>query len=169
MINRMASIVYQPPREEIERAKSLVLEIYDAIPDFECVPGCADCCGTIKFTYIERQIILEYARKNNIKIEMVSATKNCPVLDENNRCKIYPARPLICRLFGVVDHELLRCPYRQPKTLIPIDLALECLRIVDEISDELKIYGQVLDQTERRVRNLVKRLKKYKRRCQVED
>lgn len=33
----------------------------------------------------------------------------CPMLDSNKRCKIYDKRPLICRLYGVVED--MKCPY----------------------------------------------------------
>jgi len=43
----------------------------------------------------------------------------CPYLTEDKKCEIYPVRPLVCRLFGVMPEvEKLRCPFIEPEKTI---------------------------------------------------
>ena len=158
---RLKHLLPKPRTEEVEKAKKLVLEIYENIPSIDC-KRCGKCCGTIVFSGIERLIIEEYVARKDIVLENFSTSRNCPALDENNNCIIYPARPMICRLFGVVDNSWLSCPYVQPKIKMPNKLALECLKFCKHISEELDEIGRVSDRTVRWQRSIVRRLKKLK-------
>lgn len=77
--------------------------LYKRIPTFTCEPGCTDCCGPVPFSKWEWERIKD-KRKGDIK------TLTCPYA-VGGRCEIYEQRPLICRLFGAVDVETLRCPH----------------------------------------------------------
>lgn len=81
--------------------KSAILGLYRKIPNFECITGCADCCGPVPFAK------WEWGR---IKDQRVSADgRTCPYSSENG-CQIYEMRPLMCRMFGAVNTPLLTCP-----------------------------------------------------------
>ncbi len=77
--------------------------------ELACTPGCADCCRRrLTITSVEaarieallaaiapsaREVIVERARSN--------AADACAALDEDGRCSIYAARPMVCRSHGV--------------------------------------------------------------------
>jgi len=76
--------------------------LYDSIPSFECEPGCTSCCGAIAMTGWEWEQVAE-------KRHATSSCLTCPYAAEGS-CAIHADRPLICRLFGAVDHPRLTCP-----------------------------------------------------------
>ena len=94
---------------------------------FTCKSGCNDCCGVVPFSDIEK------ARASALKpmeaweryqgsawlLKSALANFSCPFSDKNNGCQIYDVRPMVCRLFGVVDHEMMKCPHGSaPKKMI---------------------------------------------------
>ncbi len=76
-------------------------DLYDLIPDFICTAGCYECCenfGVPSRTRVEDERVKAFLRKNSMQLgEAIGNT--CPYLNETG-CSIYPARPLICRLYG---------------------------------------------------------------------
>jgi Fe-S-cluster containining protein len=119
-------------------------EIYAKIPKLKCVKGCTECCGNpaepVKKGYlpftplfwsrIEVENIREYLKKKGIKERLVvNPLDPCPYI-ENGKCLIHPARPLMCRLFGVVED--LKCPYVKPKSYIKAEEATELIQKVYE-------------------------------------
>lgn len=82
-------------------AKKMHKRLYKKIPAFKCKEGCTDCCGPVPFSNWEWEQI-EDKRK--------ATTLTCPYA-VGGKCEIYGQRPLICRLFGAVDDERLRCPH----------------------------------------------------------
>lgn len=77
-----------------------IQRLYRDIPAFKCVQGCTDCCGPVPFAKSEW---------NAVKDKRVASGITCPYA-VNGRCEIYDQRPLICRLFGAVDHPIMTCP-----------------------------------------------------------
>ena len=80
--------------------------IYAGLPKIECKGLChASCVSDISMSAAEMERI-----KNRVgyKPEAVYGTK-CPMLSSFGMCSIYKSRPLICRLWGVVEN--LRCPF----------------------------------------------------------
>ncbi len=73
---------------------------------------CADkCAGNIMMIREEAKAILQFVREAGIAIDKLQAVDEwqpCPFLDASRLCAIYPVRPLICRLFGLVP--FLPCP-----------------------------------------------------------
>jgi Fe-S-cluster containining protein len=88
-------------------------EIYSLIPDFAC-KSCGRCCGPINWRIPEGLVIKKYMEKHGIEHvvwtheDYEENDMNCPYLKEN-KCIIYPVRPLVCRLQGHLMK--LRCPY----------------------------------------------------------
>lgn len=89
--------------------------IYDSLPTIECQGKCYESCGPISVSPVERRYVSESGKE----LQMVDRRKvaqhftakhdddtdgciNCPMLKEN-RCTIYDTRPLICRLWGIVE------------------------------------------------------------------
>lgn len=74
------------------------------IPDFECRPGCHDCCGPVTTSSEE---MARLPRVSEAAHAAALAALSCPHLGENG-CQVYLERPLICRLFGTTPR--LACP-----------------------------------------------------------
>jgi Fe-S-cluster containining protein len=80
--------------------------IYDQVPQIECKGHCHASCGPIFMTHLEWRRIEENTPGALQQVTCIS----CPMLDEQmKRCTIYEIRPMICRLWGVV--ETMRCPF----------------------------------------------------------
>jgi hypothetical protein len=130
-------------------SKPKLREIYAKIPELKCVKGCTECCGNpaepVKKGYlpftplfwskIEAENIRRYLKEKGIKERLVvNPLEPCPYI-ENGKCLIYPARPLMCRLFGVVED--LKCPYVKPKSYITTQKANKLIQ---------KVYKKGFDQ-----------------------
>lgn len=83
-------------------------EMYSA--RLHCAPGCTDCCRAFSVFPIEAAILtkaLSPLGKNESRIG-AGSTDVCLLL-HNSRCRVYAARPLLCRTqglpIGYVDHE----------------------------------------------------------------
>jgi Fe-S-cluster containining protein len=75
-------------------------------PSMQCDNGCGECCGLVPATEEEFSRI-----KTFIKIKKIVPKDNgitCPFFE--NTCKVYPVRPLICRVFGHDDDPRATCP-----------------------------------------------------------
>lgn len=119
--------------------KERLNKIYAKIPDnFPCL-HCHSCCGPIVWFKPEEIIIREYLEQNNLDYivwsidEFKSNKMRCPYL-KNDRCLIYPVRPIVCRLQGNVED----LPCLKLKT----DKFLS-KKIVDEIKTE---FNQLVSQ-----------------------
>ncbi len=79
-------------------------EIYALVPDIECKGMCFTTCHHIAMSSFEgKRIEREHG-------PILATDSPCPHL-VNTKCGIYKDRPLICRLWGVVDHPLMTCKY----------------------------------------------------------
>lgn len=82
-------------------------KIYSSIQNFPC-KQCHKCCGPIIWFEPEELLIRDYLEKN--KIKRIIWTKKqfeknhmrCPYLIDD-RCIIYPVRPIVCRLQGNIS------------------------------------------------------------------
>lgn len=88
------------------------------IPEFECKPGCHDCCGPVTASSEEMSRL---PRKSAAQHALALAELSCPHLGENG-CQVYGERPLICRLFGTTPR--LVCP-QGSRPEVMIDAATE--------------------------------------------
>lgn len=78
--------------------------IYAEVPAMECQGLCSESCGPLIVDDSERERI----RKRTGRTLQLLAP-DCPELTILRRCSIYDDRPLICRLWGVV--ESMPCPW----------------------------------------------------------
>ncbi len=81
--------------------------LYAKLPRIDCQRRCVDACGPIGMSAREWIRVEELLGAPMPPFRPISRLA-CPLLD-GNRCTIYPVRPAICRLYGLV--EALRCPY----------------------------------------------------------
>jgi hypothetical protein len=77
--------------------------------DLRCAAGCDACCHTRPtVTAVEAAAIAAWARTRTADERAAIAAAaahddlaRCPALDDAGRCRIYDARPIICRSHGV--------------------------------------------------------------------
>ena len=73
----------------------------------ECATGCSDCCHVdLTLTSIEAAAIADALattpRESGAKQNVAAArSARCVALGDDNRCKIYEHRPLVCRSHGI--------------------------------------------------------------------
>lgn len=98
-----------PPHHVIDAA---LQELYDQIPAIPACDGsCWTSCGPIDMSDRERQRIRHAGFKITPMDEARASADTywCEALTSGKRCAIYELRPVICRLWGVM--ESLPCPY----------------------------------------------------------
>lgn len=107
-------------------------KLYKRIPEFECEPGCNECCGPILMCKTE------WAKfKEHKQIEKDSL--DCPYLADG-KCSEYENRPFVCRIFGAMDGAIperrLECPKGcKPKNPIRTVASLRICAQYDAICD----------------------------------
>lgn len=92
--------------------------LLDAVPKFECRPGCDDCCGPLMMSRLEAKRIRRATGVDPMALLTTLAKSKdpgcltCPfVHPETHRCTIYEIRPAVCRVFGSSEHPRLTCPH----------------------------------------------------------
>jgi Fe-S-cluster containining protein len=102
--------------------------LYNRLPKLSCQGLCWESCGVIplhkdELVQIRRHVevrprdvghpgamgdgLRQY--KTDYVVLRKKGKLTCPLLDGQRRCRAYDWRPLICRLFGLV--EKMRCPH----------------------------------------------------------
>lgn len=82
--------------------------LWARVPNAGCQGLCADACGPIGMSEVERDRI---RRRHGVVIEDAATapgTLDCPAL-VGGRCSVYADRPMVCRVWGVIDP--LPCPH----------------------------------------------------------
>ncbi len=79
------------------RKTSTALPIYPVLPPMRCDHGCGECCGPTMASIAEYDAIQAFAKQNGITPKRQGL--KCPFYQEGT-CKVYPVRPMICRLYG---------------------------------------------------------------------
>ena len=80
--------------------------------DVRCAPGCASCChARLTVTTVEADAVAALVRELPAEARarlaetaarpVDPAAVRCPALDDDGRCQVYAARPLVCRSHGV--------------------------------------------------------------------
>ena len=83
--------------------------IYKQIPKSTCPPHCGKCCGILFPSLAELRNVKDWlsTRNREYKDFLMTVGVDCPYLNEDKSCSIYPVRPYLCRVMGVSD---LHCP-----------------------------------------------------------
>lgn len=72
--------------------------------DMQCRTGCSDCCHVqLTITHVEADAIRAevVAWPAEQRRALADRGEHCAALDANGRCRIYAARPVVCRSHGV--------------------------------------------------------------------
>lgn len=84
--------------------------IYASLPRIECQRKCGESCGPVFMSRIEWQRIIARVGRVVTPTPEQAESLTCPLLTGND-CSVYDLRPVICRLWGLVDSPLMRCPW----------------------------------------------------------
>lgn len=121
-------------------AVSALRKLWNSFPKLECQGKCYQSCGPIFMSDLEGEIL---ERKLGHPLPPMGTEDNpltCPLL-KNYRCSVYEDRPTICRLWGMVNHSLMSCPFGcRPSRRLTDQEARFIIQKVQEISDR---YEQV--------------------------
>lgn len=87
-------------------------QLYAQVPTIACQGLCHESCGPLVIDPPERERIIARTGRN-----IPNLATTCPALTMFGRCSVYADRPLLCRLWGVV--ESMPCPWgcRPERTL----------------------------------------------------
>jgi Fe-S-cluster containining protein len=112
--------------------------IYAKIPALACQRKCQECCGPISMTVLEYVRIFDKPPAPRIFFQgyptiVNPVTGDCLKLGRDGSCLVYPRRPAICRLFGVV--RAMACPFGcEPERWLSDNEANAILTAVEELS-----------------------------------
>ena len=82
--------------------------VYAGLPKIQCKRKCQQACGPIVISDVEQRAI--ESRTGKPFTIFTSADLTCELLEPiTGACSVYPIRPLICRLWGLVKE--MRCPW----------------------------------------------------------
>lgn len=143
-----------PPDRTPRSVRRQIQRIYQRVPVLECKGLCgreADgcCSSSVPLQAAELAEILHVygrpAESCGLDVDV------CPFLDLANgdlpRCSVHSVRPLICRLWGSVDNERMRCPHGcLPRS--PLLSSAQADRLIAELmqlSPELRCVDPGLD------------------------
>jgi Fe-S-cluster containining protein len=126
--------------------------LYAELPHLECKGLCANSCGAISMGLHEARRI-EQLTGTPLQL-MTRLEDNCPYLVAD-LCIVYDARPLVCRLWGMVDSPELRCEHGcAPDRWLTRDEALRLVRRSIAISggNEVTTVRGGLEEADRQYR-----------------
>lgn len=93
----------------------MVEAAYQALPALECQGKCASACGPVPISPLEQQRIeargVRWVPGRVVRLPDGSrgGTVCCALDQKSLRCRVYEDRPMVCRLWGLV--ESLACPW----------------------------------------------------------
>lgn len=113
--------------EKLKRIEVLYLKL----PKINCKKLCINSCGPIGMSQLEYENLKMTSHKPEISCNQ---DMTCGVL-KNGLCGAYEARPMICRLFGLV--ETMKCPFGcVPDRWISKSESFALLKAMEQIGGE---------------------------------
>lgn len=126
-------------------AKVALDGLYREVPEIDCQGKCQSACGPIAFTDVEMERIV---KKVGRAPTADPRTLTCSML-QGGLCRVYHLRPMICRLWGVV--EMMRCPWGcEPERVLTTKESYRLLLRADVVSARTEAdYEQAVRDLER--------------------
>ena len=107
--------------------------LYAALPRITCQRQCQEACGPVLMSRVEWLRVLRHPRGR----KTMQADLTCPMLRDGG-CAVYQIRPLICRLYGLMEDPRMRCPFGcVPERWVSDDEARAWLEEAQGISAQL--------------------------------
>lgn len=128
-------------RSKARRAADAALaKVYAQVPTIDCKGRCQASCGLAPMTRFEHLAMGEPDMPDPFQVLTDPGDcPACPLLTPEGRCSLYGQRPLICRLWGVVDNPIMRCPWGcQPSRYLSDKEARALLAKALEISNRFQ-------------------------------
>ncbi len=116
-----------------------LLQLYTNVPATRCA-GSGDCCRLTDEEYRGRfatmfplyrieyvnvvshvKAYFDAARQESLRRYNEERPRRCPFLGPENQCTIYPARPLICRTYAVMQPETIAAAVQRHRDRLPAD------------------------------------------------
>lgn len=128
------------------KAEAALAAAYRAIPEAHCKGLCQESCGPIAMSDYEAGRFTRAAHRKGIDADLQpldlepvgrhyllpAIEGSCPALGQNGACRIYAARPAVCRLWGVVDD--MPCPFGcEPDAILSAEAGEELMAHIKEI------------------------------------
>lgn len=117
--------------------------VYAELPTVACKGLCQESCGPIvqSRSMAKQELLRMQDWGGERRGRQQRRPLTCPYLtaeDETGRCSIYEVRPLICRLWGMVDHPMMRCPHGCEATeILPQRAGVAAMAIVATVAGVL--------------------------------
>lgn len=108
--------------------------IYERVPKIACKGLCRDQCTVILMSATEERMMRDAGHEPPELLAVIQSESNaCPLLcPASGQCTAYDARPLVCRLWGVVPE--MPCPHGcQPERVLSRAEASAIMREVQAI------------------------------------
>jgi hypothetical protein len=98
------------PDRVLRLARAALNEVYARLPELDCKGLSQASCGPLEVSRLENNVMNEVAdQAGPFKRSPMENAR--PLLKVSGRCVIYESRPLIWRLWGIVDNPPKRCPW----------------------------------------------------------
>ena len=111
--------------------------MYDQVPS-TCCASSGECCAltteemkqgwatmfplyAAEYANIANHITTDFppARRDELFAHRIERPQRCPFLADDNRCTIYPVRPLICRTYAVMTPETIEAAAEKHRGVLP--------------------------------------------------
>jgi Fe-S-cluster containining protein len=170
--------------EEVYRDLERQSEEFTTCYSIHCPPGCGTCCekflpDVTEAEALEAAAYLLFVKNapellDKVLTHQTQEDPPCPLYKENTpfHCQIYPARPLICRLFGACANSdkngaavFRKCKYN-PTDSMPLSLRIDdqrppemedfALRIHSISSEEHQLLPQAISAAVEKIQMMVR-------------
>jgi hypothetical protein len=108
-------------------------EVYAQIPALACKGLCHESCGMVPMSAFEWHRIAQSYGGKVPGVRMADGQGAfCPILTTQKKCERYQIRPVLCRLWGVV--ESMKCPHGcKPERYLTEEEGFELLHYAEQL------------------------------------
>lgn len=109
--------------------------LYAGLPSLQCQRKCQQWCGPVAGMDAEVSRIYAIHGRRGLRPDL-----QCGYLDPNGLCIAYAARPLVCRLWGIVEE--MQCPHGcEPERLLTNAEVEKLFEEIGRIAGEPAVLG----------------------------